>query len=119
MPEANNNDKSTNNKDIRELLEKNLELTEEIYKMSRSVRNYVITQRIFGVLKFLIIVVPIILAFIYLPPLVKGAIAPYQELLKDSPWGNLIPAGSKLDLGSIDPSKLTPDKIQEIQRILK
>ena len=119
MGEETKKDEGTNNKDMGELLKKNLELNEEMYKMIKSIKRYVITQRIFGILKLLIIVVPIILGLIYLPPLIKSAIAPYQELLGDSPWANLIPGGNKLDLGGIDPSKLTPDKIQEIQKLLK
>ncbi len=67
--------------EIKKLLEKNLELNQEIFKMVKSIKIYVITQRIWFVLKILIIVVPITLGIIYLPPLLKDVVGKYQQLL--------------------------------------
>lgn len=66
---------------IKELLEKNLELTQEIFKMTKSIKSYIVWERVFGVIKLLLIVVPIILGVIYLPPLLKNVIGQYQSLL--------------------------------------
>ncbi len=67
--------------DIRELIKKNLELTEEILVMTKKIRSFVFWERIFGILKLLVIVVPLVLGLIYLPALLQNAFAPYQELL--------------------------------------
>jgi len=67
--------------EIKKLLEKNLELTEEIYKMVKGIKKYIFWQKVFSFLKILIIVVPIIIGIIYLPPLLKGVFQQYQSLL--------------------------------------
>jgi len=67
--------------EIKKLLEKNLELTEEVHKMVKSVKSYMLWQNIFSFLKILIIVVPIVIGIIYLPPLLKGVFQQYQSLL--------------------------------------
>jgi len=66
---------------IEQLLERNLKLNEEMHKMVKSIRNYVIGQRIWFVLKMLFIVIPLIIGFIYLPPLFKNLFAQYQSLV--------------------------------------
>lgn len=67
--------------EIKKLIKKNLELTQEIYEMVKSIKRYVIWQRIFTSLKILIILVPIILGIIYLPPIIKDAFKQYRELI--------------------------------------
>jgi len=67
--------------DIKSLLEKNLELTQEIHGMMRSVKRYMLWQRIIGIIYFLLIVVPIIISIIYLPPLLKNLFGQYQQIL--------------------------------------
>ena len=69
------------NEEIKKLLKKNLELTEEIHGMVKSVKRYVIWQRVFSILKILIILVPIILGIIYLPPIAKRAYEQYKEIM--------------------------------------
>lgn len=67
--------------------EKNLtqeELLWKIYKSTEKTRKYILWGRVMSLIYLLLIVVPLILAFIYLPPLVKNAIGPYQELLQGS-----------------------------------
>ncbi|MFA6393612.1 MAG: hypothetical protein WCW25_01955 [Patescibacteria group bacterium] len=66
---------------LEELLERNLALTEEIYKMTKSVKNYINFQKVMSVIYFLLIVVPIILSVIYLPPLLKGIFSQYESVL--------------------------------------
>jgi hypothetical protein len=78
MPQPNkknhNNQKkrAKEEKDIADLMEENLELNRQMYEMLKSVKNYILMQRIFFVLKVLIILIPLILGFVYLPPLVKS-----------------------------------------------
>jgi len=68
---------------LKELVEENIELTKGLEEKMKKVYHFVIWQRIFTVLKILVIVVPIILGIIYLPPLISSALAPYRELLFD------------------------------------
>ncbi|MEK7097501.1 MAG: hypothetical protein AAB906_01495 [Patescibacteria group bacterium] len=69
------------NDDVKNLLEKNLELTQEIHGMMKSVKRYMLWQRIMGIIYFLLIVVPIVLSILYLPPLMKNLFGQYQQIL--------------------------------------
>ncbi len=64
-----------------ELLRANLEQSKEILKISQEIKSYIKWQNIWSILRFVIIVVPIILGFIYLPPLIKEVFQSYRSLL--------------------------------------
>ena len=72
------------NEEIKQLLEQNLEYNKAIYEVSKKTKRYMLIAQIMGFLRILLIVVPIILAIIYLPPLLKAWMAPYQELMGNS-----------------------------------
>lgn len=74
--------------ETKKILEENLRLNKEIHAMTKKIKNFVIWQQVFGIIKILIFVIPIILGIIYLPPLFKELTGTYQELL------NLNPANS-------------------------
>ena len=79
-----------NSGQMEKLLEENLRLTNEIYKMTKKINSFVVWSRIFGFLKALVFVAPIVLGIIYFKPLLSlmgQAFAPYKELLNmtDSP----------------------------------
>jgi len=67
--------------DIKELMEENLRLTKEIYAMSKYMKRFVIWNQIFGVIKILLIAIPLILGIMYLPPLLNQVMSQYQDLL--------------------------------------
>ncbi len=67
--------------EIKKLLKKNLEMTEDIREMVKSIKRYVVWQRVFGILKILIILIPIIIGVIYLPPLINGFLNQYNKIL--------------------------------------
>jgi len=69
---------------IIKLLEQNLEYNKAIYEISKKTKRYMLMAQIMGVIKILLIVVPIVLAIIYLPPLIKVYLQPYQELMGGS-----------------------------------
>lgn len=71
-----------NNDDLKKLLEQNLQQNEEILKISREIKQYIKWQQIWSVLRFVLIVVPIVLGFIYLPPLLKGVFESYKDLVR-------------------------------------
>ena len=80
MEEQNNNLKNEIS-GLKELTEKNIKLSEEVLELSKKINNFVIWQRVFGVIKILIIAIPIALSIIYLPPLLNGVLGTYKELL--------------------------------------
>jgi hypothetical protein len=57
------------------------ELLWQIYRSTERTRRYILWGRIISFVYFLLIVIPIILAIIYLPPMLGNILAPYQELL--------------------------------------
>lgn len=67
--------------DIRELMKENLRLTKEIHSMSKYMKRFVILNQIFGVIKILLIAIPLILGIMYLPPLLNQVMSQYQTLL--------------------------------------
>lgn len=68
--------------EIENLIKQNIELTKDLQKQIKSVRRYLLWQRIAGIFYLIIIIGPIIIGLIYLPPLIKNAIGPYQSLLE-------------------------------------
>lgn len=84
------------NKELKELLEKNLALTEEIHEMTHKIKRYISFQKFMSAVYFLIIVVPIILSIIYLPPLLKNIFSQYGNAIgiDGSSLKNLLNAGN-------------------------
>lgn len=68
-------------RELKKLLQENLEISKELYEMTKKIKSWLNWQRILGVVKILLIVIPIILGIIYLPPLISKVLEPYQELL--------------------------------------
>ena len=68
--------------DFKKLLELNLEKNQEILLISKEIKRYMKWQQIWSTLRFLLIFIPIILGFIYLPPLLQDLFAQYRDLLK-------------------------------------
>lgn len=73
--------------DIRQLLQKNLELTEQIARDMRKVRHHFWMANVWSILKiFVFIVVPTYLSYVYLKPYVgqlQGVLSQVQELQKN------------------------------------
>jgi hypothetical protein len=113
--------------EIKKLLEKNLEMTEEILVMTKKIKSHVTFQKVMSAIYFLIIVVPIVLSFIYLPPLLKDAFNEYQGLLGGSDGSilNNIMKGATggttngINLSNTDLKKLSPEAQNELQKLLK
>jgi len=83
--------------EIKEVLKKNLELTQDIHRMVKKINKFIIWQQVIGVIKILLIIVPLVAGFIYLPGLLKNAFEPYKELLEVGQEGQEI----KLDKSSV------------------
>lgn len=65
-----------------DLLQANLERNEEILQISREIKKYMRWQNIWGIVRTVVVVAPIILGFIYLPPLISQYIESYKSLLR-------------------------------------
>ncbi len=53
----------------------------KIYADTRKTRRYIMFGKIISFIYLILIIAPIIFAVIYLPPLLKNVVQPYQELL--------------------------------------
>jgi len=101
--------------EIKKLLEQNLRLSTEIYRQTKYIKNYVFLAQIAGVLKILLIAVPIAIGIIYLPPLIKDVFGQYKDLLgvqagTANPIQELLNSASgDLNLENIDINKLPPN----------
>lgn len=69
---------------IKELLEKNLKWSQIIYEQNRKINNKLLWTAVAGWIKIVIIVVPIVLAVIYLAPFAKNFSSFYGELLTNT-----------------------------------
>lgn len=90
--------------EIKLLLEKNLELTQEIHEMTHAIKRYITFQKIMSFIYFLLIVVPLVLGAIFLPPILKNMLQQYESLLGQPGVSDIF----KLQGGSqpIDPAQL-------------
>lgn len=119
-------------KDVKELLRENLELTKEIHGMTKKIKRHITFQKIITFVYLIIIVAPIILSVIFLPPLIKNILGQYQgllggdagnllDLLKGTSGGfNLdslknLDSSNSLDASNIDIKKLPP----EVQKLIQ
>jgi len=99
--------------DIKKLLEQNLELTKEVHRMTKKIKNYVNFQKVMSAVYILVIVVPIILGMIFLPPLLKDVYNQYKEILGvgaevGSVQDLLKGSAGSLNLNNVDINKLSP-----------
>ena len=78
------------NKNLESLLQENLRLTREIRELAEKTRRYLLFSQIFSVVKIILIIGPLILALIYLPPLLKAAVKSYGEILGGGTGDTLI-----------------------------
>lgn len=77
--------------DIKEMVQKNLELTEKVLELTRKLDSHRKWQQFYGVLKVFIFVVPVVLSIMYLPSLLEKAFEPYNELLNMGGQKSIIP----------------------------
>jgi len=66
---------------MEKIIERNFKLNRKMAEMMKDIKSYVVMQKIWGMVKILIIVVPILLAYLYLPPLMKDFVNKWQNLI--------------------------------------
>jgi hypothetical protein len=67
--------------EIRALLQKNLDLNSEIYKMVKGIKRHIFLEQVMSIIKILIFIGLISVGFVYLPPLLNQAFGYYRELI--------------------------------------
>lgn len=67
--------------DVKKLLEEQLALTRQTHEMVRKVQRYLAWQRAISVLYLVLILAPIVVALVYLPPVIRPLLDQYQLLL--------------------------------------
>ncbi|MCX6795773.1 MAG: hypothetical protein NT165_03580 [Candidatus Falkowbacteria bacterium] len=72
----------SNEEDLRQLLQRNIALSEEIAESLTHVRKYIKWQNVWATVRLLIIIIPLAIGFFYLPPLIKSYLGSYSEFLK-------------------------------------
>lgn len=81
MSEEIKSEKNKETQEIKEMLEKNISLNKEVLEKVNKINKFIVWQKVFSVLKILIIFIPIILGIIYLPPLFKNIFEQYSQVL--------------------------------------
>ncbi len=74
----------TEAEDLKALLEANLKYSRAIYADVQKVRRYIFWRMVINIIWLILVLLPIIVAIIYLPPALMGLYQSYQELLNDS-----------------------------------
>jgi hypothetical protein len=84
--------------DLKQLIQENLNVTHEIYRLVKKIKRQLMWQKIWGAVKLVIIVVPLVISAIYLYPMMGQMIQTYQQLM-DMSKGNV-----KIDASNLDPA---------------
>lgn len=93
---------SSQNDDIKNLLAENLKLMKETHEMVRRINRHITFQKIISVVYFLLIVIPLIAGAIYLPTIMRSYLSPYQELLNNGQnSGNALDYSTPSGIGDI------------------
>ncbi len=77
MSEENSNNES----ELKALIQKNIALSEEIAENLSHVRRFIKWQNIWATVRLLVIVIPLVIGFFYLPPLIREYLGNYSSLL--------------------------------------
>ena len=92
---------------LQALLQENLKLSKAILHSVEKTRQHILLGQIANWIRLLLIAVPIVLAALYLPPLIKK----FQEN-PAALFGNLLPSEK-------ESPTITPEVIQELQKLLQ
>lgn len=68
--------------DLRALVVENLRLTQEMHEKVEKMQRYLFWQRVMSIVYFVVLFAPLVLAAIYLPPLIQDMLMQYQSVLQ-------------------------------------
>jgi len=103
--------------DIRKLLEENKKLNKEINESVIYIRKYIFFSKVFGVIKILIIVIPLILSFIYLPGVIGNAMSKEGGVFNQFDMKKFINCSYNSLNGEVDIDNLTKEDIEFIKTL--
>ncbi len=86
-----------NRESLEELMKKNFQLTQEIFEHTKKTRRYILISQILNVVKVLLIIGPIIIAIIYLPPIIREFLNVYSNLLGEGTGSTVMESGGFLE----------------------
>ena len=92
---------------LQALLQENLKLSKAILRSVEKTRRHIFLSQIANWLRLFLILIPIVLAAIYVPPLIKKFRESPAEL-----FGNIFSRNG-------ESTPLTPERIQELQQLLQ
>jgi len=70
------------NETIEKLLRENLEYNKKIFEIAKRTKRFILWSEIFSVIKVLVFVIPLVLAVIYAVPILREALATYNQLME-------------------------------------
>jgi len=72
---------TTDHVNLKELVEKNIKWSQVIYEQNKKIKHRLTLMVVGSYLRLAVIIIPIILAIFYLPPLLKELVGQYQNIL--------------------------------------
>jgi len=72
---------------LEKLLQENLKYVQAIYVDTQKIRRHMMWRSIFNIVWLILVIAPIIVAFVFLPPALKNLYGSYQELLGGTQGG--------------------------------
>lgn len=91
---------------LEDLVRKNLKWSQIIYEQNRKINNKLLWSAVASWIHVLIIVIPLILALLYLPPLLKNVWSQYSNLLGgENSTSSQSTVDSFLKMLNLDPAK--------------
>ena len=67
--------------ETRKLLNKNLEYTKKVHEEILKIKQHIFWQRVFSIIKLVVIIVPLVLAIMVATPFIKEAYETYKEIM--------------------------------------
>lgn len=104
--------------DIKELLEKNLKWSQIIYEQNRKINHKLMWAAIAGWLRLILILAPLVLAVLYLTPIIKDVWSKFGTITSIMGSGDTGTRGGSLD-DLFKMFDLSPSQKEQIKGLLK
>lgn len=104
--------KTTHDTDVKVLLQQSIELSQKIHEQNVVIKRRLGMMLIMGYVKITLILIPLLLAIFFLPPLLQEAFSQYETLLSgnSSLLENILP---------LITSDISPEQIQEALKMIQ
>lgn len=101
--------------DLKSLMEENLKVSKKILENTSVIRKHIFWSRVWSGVKLLLVIIPLVLAAVYLPPLISKYAGIYESLFgKGGQQTDILNQFKNLSPGNLnDLLKLAPPDIQK------